>query len=316
METTPILQDKTVPHKHKSTVKRCITVEPAAILSIIYMAGVLPWTQQYVYHRLGEDENLISIDNHTLCLEGLEFNDSTFLTGQDVQRKTIMKLASYNAVSLLPLLCSSIILGSLSDLIGRKLVLLIPVIGACARVGVTSFVVLYKLSLNYLYLAVILESLLGGPVVFLGVVYAYISDITTEGERAFRIIVIELCVAIGVIVSMIGIGILITFQGFFIPIAVLIGCCLLNIFYICFGIQESRQTKNNQKIHTWSLTIHRNIFLLYKKDNGRGRRWRLFVALFLFLLVAVGELGKVDVTVLYVLAYPFCFTPIAIGMVL
>ena len=296
--------------------KRYITVEPALILIILYVGGVVSITQQYVYQILGKENN-VTLENENsseLCKHGESKNLSNYEVIDKVQKEASYTLASFNAVSLVPMLFSAVMLGSYSDKVGRKISLLLPPIGGCLKLVVLALVVFLKLNLNYIYIGIILEGLFGGAVLFLGAAFSYISDITTTKQRAFRVIVLEMCIAVGLVVSQLGVGYLINYFGFLVPLLVCLGCNIVNILYVMFLVKESLHRPDRDQAKFWTLENHKRVLLLYIKDTATHRRWKLIVALLLLFMVVFADLGRIDITTLYVLGPPFCFTSVLIGM--
>ena len=97
------------------------------------------------------------------------------------------------------------LLGSWSDLAGRRLVLVIPNIGLALQVGVYLVVMYLRLPVVYFLVGRLLSGLSGDFNAILAGCFAYVADVSDRRSRTFRVAVLEACLGIsGMLASIIG----------------------------------------------------------------------------------------------------------------
>jgi DHA1 family tetracycline resistance protein-like MFS transporter len=97
----------------------------------------------------------------------------------------------FDLLSSVPTLISVPILGSLSDKIGRKPVMMIPIISTIISIGSVLIIAEYNLNLWVLALVKFLTGLMGSYSVLIIASFAYISDVTTVDERTSMFVLVE-----------------------------------------------------------------------------------------------------------------------------
>ena len=132
------------------------------------------------------------------------------------------------------------ILGQLSDQYGRRPILLISILGT-----LIGFVILgFANTLWLLFLSRIIDGLTGGNI---SVARAYISDVTTDEDRAKGLGVIGAGFGLGFIIGPATGGIL-SQWGFSLPAFVAAGLTLLNLVLVFLWLQESLPVEERKKI--------------------------------------------------------------------
>ena len=96
---------------------------------------------------------------------------------------------------------TALFLGPLSDVIGRKPIIITTMIGV-ALTAVTQFIVIYfKLNVYYYLLCAVFYGSFGGQGTMITVMMATVKDVTSKQWLTFRIGVIESCIAIAKVVT-------------------------------------------------------------------------------------------------------------------
>lgn len=85
------------------------------------------------------------------------------------------------------------LLGSWSDLAGRRPLLIISNLGMAAQAAVNLLVLYLKLPVFCLLLARILSGLTGDFIAAMACCYAYVADISDQKSRTFRVAILEAC---------------------------------------------------------------------------------------------------------------------------
>lgn len=85
------------------------------------------------------------------------------------------------------------LLGSWSDLAGRRPVLIIAGLGMVVQAAINLLVLYLKLPVFYLLLARILSGLTGDFIAAMACCYSYVADISDERSRTFKVAILEAC---------------------------------------------------------------------------------------------------------------------------
>ncbi|XP_070578287.1 proton-coupled folate transporter-like [Ptychodera flava] len=282
-----------------------VTVEPACLLFTwaIFMQG--PATQQLLIQKVCN-----SLYNQTICQ-----NLNTFPVAEDhVQTVSSHWVFYFTASMAIPGMVSALFISSWSDIIGRKLPMLIPSFGA--TLGLTVLVVssLYMhLPYQLILVAGFLLGCAGGFGTFNVMSVSYISDITDEEQRTKRIGILHAMIFVGGTIGLLTGGILKVKIGF---TAVYVTCLSLHfllILYVAIRVKESLRRKNddleNSAVSNETKrrlcaglcrlsNAKRAVVVTFRKreDNKRKHLLILIVINFLVMLCIAGQM---DLIVLY-----------------
>ena len=91
----------------------------------------------------------------------------------------------FEIVETLPSLVVALIMGPLSDVVGRKPALVLPLLGNLIRSLLILFCQLFDLPLYMTIIGTALDGCLGGPAVFIGTAYAYMADTASSEKRRY-----------------------------------------------------------------------------------------------------------------------------------
>jgi DHA1 family tetracycline resistance protein-like MFS transporter len=146
---------------------------------------------------------------------------------------------------------SSPVLGGLSDLYGRRIVLLTGLAGA----AIDYLVMAYAGSLPILFIGRIISGMTGGTIT---VATAYITDVTTEAERAGRFGQLNAAFGLGFIIGPLLGGYLGKFSHE-LPFFVAAGLNGVNFLYGFFVLPESLSKENRRKFTRAALSPFKSI---------------------------------------------------------
>lgn len=93
------------------------------------------------------------------------------------------------------------LMGSWSDLAGRRPVLIITNLGMVVQAVINLLVLHLKLSVYYLLLARVLSGLTGDFIAAMACCYSYVADISDQRSRTFRVAILEACRGISAMLS-------------------------------------------------------------------------------------------------------------------
>jgi DHA1 family tetracycline resistance protein-like MFS transporter len=188
----------------------------------------------------------------------------------------------------------------LSDSIGRKPVLLVSVLGSCASMTLLGFAG----SLKWLFIGRILAGVFGANI---STAYAYVSDVTTEENRAAGMGIVGAGFGLGFIFGP-AIGGILSRYGYDFPMfagAILAG---LNFLFALIRLEEpnlNREAREANRIKRFDLAN-------FKLSFG-DRRARIAILLFFLLTFAVAQMESIFA---YYMANRFSYDAQAAGFVL
>lgn len=295
-----------------SASKRWLTVEPVVMTAAFGYGILLVVISQYLHkHFVDMYVHNTTLKNFSLCdanasEEQVNINDR-------VQAQTSLwttYLTSCMAVTSLPV---STLLGSLSDQIGRKLPLALPLVGLFLCCCCSVVTIHFELPLFVFLIGTALLGLSGGFMLLVTVSYAYIADITTEEKRMFRIVVVEVLLFLMAGFPQIAIGYVITHFGFSVPFIVGAAMTLIGLAYVMIpGCLKETVEFNHEDTKRPIKTAVRDIIKVFKVSEN-NRRWIIiFYLLVIFVMVGLGT-GSISATSIYGMGRPFCLSPEEIG---
>ena len=292
-----------------------ITVEPVTFFYACALILHAPLIQQYVYQRLSEDRGIPSNVNVVESSCGIYTDTETDISIAH-KRKEVQSLTSFIYLGIimaaaLPSFFMALLLGSWSDRVGRKVVVLLPVIGGLMdSIGV--LITMYTRGPLYLlFIGSFCNGLCGFFTTMILAVFSYMADITNEEERALRLGVLEAFAFTSGMISHISSGWWIHRLGFKAPYIFITTLHIISISYIVFWLPESLPSVDPKRISDLFSTSHfKKIYVVFKANVNKLHLYGL-VVISAFLMLA--SIGFGSVIVLYSLDSPFCLSPILIG---
>ena len=234
---------------------------------------------------------------------------------QRVQSEASHWLLYLNIASGIPSILVSLFYGGLSDILGRKLFIILPVIGTAFNAATVLAVIYFGsvLSLSFLLLGSLVAGLLGNFSVVNFAVYSYASDVSSDRKRTRQIGILESMTYLGGTLSLVVGGLWITkANSFSPPLWCVIACNVAILIYVIVALPESWSLRSDHRIRLYNLinSIGNNILgyftLLFTS-------WRLAVLMLMFFVVEINFLGITDVVIFYSLGEPLCWSPDFIG---
>jgi len=221
-------------------IRSAVTLFSPDIILLIFRASnamLEPSVVMYIY--LGVCHTMYTTD--LMCDNLSEYPDE-----QDaVQRKATKFLTWYRFLSDLPVLGLTLFVGSWSDKVGRKLVMILPCLGTVLTV------MLYLISTLFIkqgyFLAMVLcgaimRGLFGGNVIMMMAVQSCISDMTSVSNRTWRFSVLYAMNYVGNVVGYIIMGVLLQVYSFAHVFVVAISLQATCIFWVLLFVQDTSKT--------------------------------------------------------------------------
>jgi len=187
------------------------------------------------------------------------------------------------------------------------------------RMLIFIFVHAFNLHLGFLIVASALDGMAGGACSILMACFSYVSDVTDSRQRSAGIVLLEFCIGISVVVSILGTGFGIAYLGFLWMFVVLLGLVLLSLAYAVFLLPETVvRSPANDAFRLFETSHFTRLFALFCRndtDSVAQHHQKLslrFCLIVVFFLTSV-ELGRSDVMTLFMLAPPLSFNSVWIG---
>jgi len=294
--------------------RRSVVVEPLAVLFLASTFPMFSITSQYMVYKVARemgydyDELKGNSSGGGSCI--VNHTDPLFQLQQEVQKETAQWSMYKSFVSFFPGLIAPIILGSLADKWGRKILFVSPCIGGVIGTVFWMCIIAFDLPL-WTILVEGIENFFGGLGLILTGGFAYLSDTVPREKLAFRMTILEVLSFAMVAVANLFVGYWIKAQGFFYPlIFVLVGKVLALLYGIFLVPETLKKAEAPTKKKTEVKDIFNSLNLLLK-DNGKGRRWKINI---LFLSLVFSELVSTHgVLTLYLMKSPLCWNSVQIG---
>ncbi|XP_059207551.1 lysosomal proton-coupled steroid conjugate and bile acid symporter SLC46A3 [Centropristis striata] len=293
-------------------------VEPVVALYAFSSFLIYPLVQQYVYRRLWQELTNTSYpisDNSSRCAEN---NSSSY--HEEVQRQASLFSLYTELFSTIPSLVVTLMLVAYSDRGGRKITIIMPLIGTL--IYTLSFLTVSYFELN-IYLLIgssLLSSLFGGLGTFLGGCFAYIADLCEDGrQKTMRMAGVDMMIGLLSGVASISTGYFLRAAGFNWPFLTSALCQCLILLYAIFILEETVKKAPTDAIildgSPQSSAMKQMMYGVYRMFTGASCRTRtvLVLLILIFTSFSFAYVGGISLVTLYELGEPLCWTEILIG---
>ncbi|KAK3774918.1 hypothetical protein RRG08_007275 [Elysia crispata] len=212
------------------------------ILVHIFMTSVttIYWIvlTQYLVDRLAREAGYVNISSVDHCTSNA--SDPSTKHANEVQEQVTNFLTNFNFVQTVPAFFACFFIGSYSDYIGRRALLLLPIFTEFLVVATISCIIRFHLDVNLLYAGFGLDGLAGSwPAIFV-LEFAITSDINASKDSRTVWMFVILCSGSIVLAGvMLATSFLINTLGFFYASLLLTSMGLLN-FLIAFIFLQLR----------------------------------------------------------------------------
>ncbi|XP_049896432.1 solute carrier family 46 member 3 [Epinephelus moara] len=294
-------------------------VEPVVALYAFSSFLIYPLVQQYVYRRLWQELTNTTYpisDNSSRCV-GNGSNQSSYF--EEVQRHASLFSLYSDLLSTVPSLIVTLMLVAYSDRGGRKITIIMPLIGSL--IYALSFLTVSYFELN-IYLLVgssLLSSLFGGLGTFLGGVFAYIADLCEDDrQKTLRIAGVDMMIGLLSGVASISTGYFLRAAGFNWPFLTAALCQCVILLYAIFILEETVKQAPTDTIildgSPQSSAMKQMLYGVYQMFAGTSQRCKTVLVLLMLIFTSFSfAWGGFSLLVLYELDEPLCWTEILIG---
>ncbi|XP_077021410.1 proton-coupled folate transporter [Tamandua tetradactyla] len=281
-------------------------VEPLIFLANFALVLQGPLTTQYLWHRFSADVGYNGTRDRGNCR-----NHSVNPLMQEVDTLTSHWTLYMNLGGFLVGLFSSTLLGSWSDCVGRRPLLVLASFGLLLQAVVSIFVVQLELHVGYFVLGRILCAFFGDFSGILAAGFASVADVSSTQSRTFRMALLEACIGVaGMLASLLG-GHWLRAQGYANPFWLALALLIAMVLYAAFCFGET--VKDPKPAQLFTLQHHRSIVRLYVAPAlEKSRKHLALYSLAIFVVITV-HFGAQDILTLYELSAPLCWDSQLIG---
>ncbi|XP_063059394.1 lysosomal proton-coupled steroid conjugate and bile acid symporter SLC46A3 [Engraulis encrasicolus] len=296
--------------------KKLYFVEPIVAVYAFAASLVYPLVQQYVYRRLWQEltnSTYPASDNSTRCAPANSSNHSSH--HEEVQRAASLFSLYTELFSMIPSLIVTLVLVAYSDQRGRRITIILPLVGSliytCSFLAVSFF----ELNLYLLVGASFFSSLFGGIGTMLGGCFSYIADRCEDGKgKTLRMAGVDMTIGLLSGVGAISTGYFLRAYGFNWPFLTSALAQLVNLLYAVLFLGESRVVESQEKV-SCSDALQKLVKGIQHIFSGgsRNRNYLLGLLITIFSLYTFADMGGLSMITLYELNEPLCWSEILIG---
>ena len=317
-------RDPDVKRRGELRTTRIVTVEPLVFLFMFGLFLMIFTQQQYFFWRYGRDTlrrssaNYNSTTNNSMSDGCITAEDLGSASVREVQKSASHLLSYVNFPGQLLCIATSMILGPLSDTLGRKFIFYLVGTGVVLQGLLSLAIVIFKLDLHFFIIGGVLSGLCGGFAATLGACFSYAADISSPGSsRSIRIALVEAMVFMAGLIAEGGAGkVLEQLKCSFWPlIAVYIGSGLLMILYTALFLPEpfSRSERLQRAAHHPKGVgrLLRGLRLFFCPSTYST--WQLWAALGVLVIIVGNLVGAQMITAIFQEGPPLKWKPSMIG---
>lgn len=235
---------------------------------------------------------------------------------QVVQRAASLFSLYSELFSMIPSLIVTLILVAYSDQCGRKITIILPLVGSLVYILSFLAVSFFELNLYLLIVASFVSSLFGGIGTMLGGCFSYIADMCEDGkQKTLRMAGVDMVIGLLSGVASISTGYFLRATGFNWPFLTSAICQLFNLLYAIFILAESRVVETSAEGVNCCMSLQKlmkgvqQIFV----GGSRNRNYLLGLLITIFSLYTFADFGGLSMITLYELNEPLCWSEILIG---
>ncbi|KAM3616749.1 uncharacterized protein V6R79_022587 [Siganus canaliculatus] len=290
-----------------------VSVEPVIFLGMFAVSMQAPLVTQYLWDRISEDlgydgSKTSRCSNASLPQDPLE---------KEVETLTAHWNVYINLTGFAVCLFVVPLLGSWSDLAGRRPVLIIPNLGLALQAAIYLVVMYLKLPVAYFLVGRIISGLTGDFNAVLAGCFSYVADVSDRRSRTFRVAILEACLGIsGMLASIIG-GQWRQAQGYINPFWLVVASNLASALYAYFFVRESIPSNPGARLLTFR--HYKAVWHIFStggctaEAGQRYHRCHLWLYMLSFFLVGAVHFGCRDLFSLFELSSPLCWDSTLIG---
>ncbi|XP_071955684.1 lysosomal proton-coupled steroid conjugate and bile acid symporter SLC46A3-like [Antedon mediterranea] len=295
---------------------RLVTVEPAISCYFLALGFIIGLQSEYIQARVARIHNYTLPNNagNGTCLTNKSSEE--YILQQEIQAESSRWLMYCTVANLLPSLFMIVIIGALSDSVGRRFSILLPLFGQLQTLCMWIATVLFDLPLEYLIGAMFLQGLTGGPGLFIASCFTYISDVTSHKSRTLRIVIGECVLMSSSGIAQIFAGYVLDKYNFVIAFAVAAAISLAAIIYMslpCLSPETvDRVVDNSPRSFKSRLVASLRGIKNITVNTSSQYRIAFYLIMFMVFTFSISATGALLLPI-HFLDEPFCFSYLLSG---
>ncbi|XP_051972538.1 solute carrier family 46 member 3-like [Xyrauchen texanus] len=290
-------------------------VEPIVAIYAFASFMIYPLVQQYVYRRLW-----LEITNSSYPVSDNTSRCANTSSNQTSQQNEVQKAASIFSMysdlfSMIPSLLVTLLLVAYSDQRGRKITIIMPLIGGLIYTLSFLAVSYFELNLYLLIAASFVSALFGGIGTMLGGCFSYVADLCEDGkQKTLRMAVVDMVIGLLAGVASISTGYFLRAAGFNWPFFTSAMFQVVNLLYAIFILEETKVIDRSETVACCRV-LHKLVSGIYNLFAGGNRKtgWILVLMIVIFSTLSFSNTGGLSVITLYELNKPLCWSEILVG---
>ncbi|CAG2184372.1 unnamed protein product [Mytilus edulis] len=305
-------------HIGKTNSGRWSFVIVGAVLMIHMFSYILNMyvLNEYAYLAITKEQYPNGMDEDTGNGTGCALNTSTNAFKQQLRVQELQSRWSIycTLASNIPSIFVSINIVSYSDVYGRKIFFLPPLLGTMLKSLLCSIGIYYELTINWFIPFFMVEGFGGLWIASLAMTLCFISDLTKgEKQRSFAIGVMETSFEVGSLLSSLLSGYLIKYtKGFLLPVLLSEIVTILGIVVVLLLLPETLPLSMRRPATPIIHNMKKMTDFYTSQVSSMANKWLFVLAISIFILTDF-SLGSVNVSMLYELGSPFCWSNVKVG---
>ncbi|XP_016093372.1 solute carrier family 46 member 3 isoform X2 [Sinocyclocheilus grahami] len=234
---------------------------------------------------------------------------------QEVQKAASLFSMYSDLSSMIPSLIVTLLLVAYSDQRGRKITIIMPLIGSLIYMLSFLAVSFFELNLYLLIAASFVSALFGGIGTMLGGCFSYVADLCEDSkQKTLRMAVVDMMIGLLAGVASISTGYFLHAVGFHWPFFISAVFQAVNLIYAVFILEETRVIDRSETVACCRAmrTLACSICNLFVGGSSQ-RKWVLVLLIVTFSSLSFVNTGGLSMITLYELNEPLCWSEILIG---
>lgn len=295
--------------------KRLYFIEPIVAIYAFASFMLYPLIQQYVYRRLWLEitNSSYPVSNDTSRCAA---NSSNHTSQQEEVQKAASLFSMFSELSsLIPSLIVTLLLVAYSDQRGRRITIIMPLVGSLIYTLSFLAVSFFELNLYLLIAASFVSALFGGISTMLGGCFAYVADLCVDDkQKTIRMAVVDMMIGLLAGVASISTGYFLHATGFNWPFFTSAIFQVVNLLYTIFLLEETRVIDSSETVGCCQALKKLACGIYYLFSGGSSRKkWVLVLLIVTFSSLSFVNTGGLSLITLYELNKPLCWSEILVG---
>ncbi|XP_036393075.1 solute carrier family 46 member 3-like [Megalops cyprinoides] len=292
-------------------------VEPVVAIYSFATFLVYPLMQQYVYRRLWEE--LTNTSYPVADISGCAANSSNLSRQYEEVEKAASLFSLYNELfSVVPGLIVTVILLAYSDHRGRRISIILPLVGSLVYTVSVLAISFFELNINLLIVTSFISALFGSWGTLLGGCFSYVADVCHDGkQKTLRMAGLDMVIGVLSGAASVCSGYFLKATGFnwpFFASSLLHGA---NLLYVIFVLEETVKVSASEGAQEGRsrVPLRKLASRVYQLFATADRRRSVLLVLLLltFTIYCFCNVGSMSVVTLFELNEPLCWSEILIG---